>query len=190
MKICVYCASSNSIDSRYHEAAREVGRLLAEGGHDLVYGGGARGSMGAVADGALAAGGRVHGVIPHFMKELEWAHEKLTRLELVGDMRERKHRMLSEADAVVTLPGGCGTFEELFEVLTLKRLGVVRTPVVLVNTLNYFDELVRMLERSIEEGFMGDEHRALWKLVERPDQMLRAIADCDWPEDALGFAAR
>ena len=191
MRVCVYCASSNSIAPAYHDDARELGRLLAEAGHEIVYGGGARGSMGALADGALGAGGRVHGVLPHFMRELEWAHEQLSKLELVDDMRERKHRMLEHADAVVALPGGCGTFEELFEVLTLKRLGIVRVPVVLVDTLGYFDDLVRALERSVREGFMDDRHRNMWTLVRSPADVLPAITDGEaWPEDALGFAAR
>ncbi len=190
MRICVYCASSNAIDPAYHADARELGRLLASAGHSIVYGGGARGSMGALADGALEAGGSVHGVLPHFMQKLEWAHERLTQLELVEDMRERKHRMLAEADAVVTLPGGCGTFEELFEVLTLKRLGIVRTPIVLVNTLEYFTDLVRALERSVDEGFMGELHRRMWTLVERPGQVLAAIDSDAWPENAVEFAAR
>src|SRR5215470_15405192 len=118
--ICVYCASSRTCDAVYHDAARQLGRVLAGTGYSIIYGGGAFGSMGALADGALAAGGKITGVLPRFMQELEWGHPKLTELRLVEDMRVRKHIMLSESRGVVALPGGSGTLEELFEAITLK----------------------------------------------------------------------
>ena len=117
--VCVYCASSNACDPKFHDAARRLGGLLASAGCALVYGGGRAGSMGALADGALAHGGRVVGIIPRFMRELEWGHEDLTELHVVEDMRTRKHEMLARASAVVALAGGCGTFEELMEAITL-----------------------------------------------------------------------
>src|SRR5579884_3607112 len=139
MRICVYAASSQQCDPLYHDAAKRLGALLAQAGCTLVYGGGSAGSMGAVANGALAAGGEVVGVIPRFMADLEWGHGGLTRLELVEDMRERKHRLLTDSDAVVALPGGCGTLEELFEAITLKRLGLYFKPIVLLNTRGYYN---------------------------------------------------
>ena len=112
MRICVYCASSNQADPRFRAAAFRLGELLAEGGHQVVYGGGSTGSMGAVADGALSKGGDVCGVIPRFMADLEWQHPGIGNMQVVEDMRERKHRLLTDSDAVVALPGGCGTLEE------------------------------------------------------------------------------
>ena len=141
MRICVYCASSEHCDRIYHDAARTLGRLLAEAGCTIVYGGGAVGLMGSLANGALAAGGEVIGIIPRFMTEVEWQHPGLASLEVVEDMRERKHRLLTGSDAVVALPGGCGTLEELFEALTLKRLGLYFNPIVLVNTNGFYAPL-------------------------------------------------
>src|SRR5699024_8733240 len=114
MRICVYCASSQIADPVYREAAALFGGLLAEGGHTLVYGGGGTGSMGAVADGALEKGGEVIGIMPHFLLEHELSHRGLTQLELVDDMGARKYKLLTGSDAVVALPGGCGTLDELF----------------------------------------------------------------------------
>ncbi|MEO0652893.1 MAG: TIGR00730 family Rossman fold protein [Planctomycetota bacterium] len=175
MRICVYCASSDAPDERYRADARSLGALLAGDGHELVYGGGGRGSMGALADAALAAGGRVVGVIPTFMIEREWAHRGLSQLEEVEDMRVRKHRMLAEADAVVALAGGCGTFEELFEAMTLKRLELFHGPIVVLNTLGYYDELLRFLEKSVAERFMEPAHLGLWQAVETPRAALEAL---------------
>jgi uncharacterized protein (TIGR00730 family) len=145
--------------------------------------------MGALADAAISAGGQVHGVLPHFMRELEWGHDGIHRLEFVDDMRERKRRMLDASDAVVALPGGCGTLEELFEAITFKRLGLYSGPIVLVNTLGFFDPCIALLERCVEERFMSDAHRAMWCVVDEPEQVLRAIADAPaWSEEARGFA--
>jgi uncharacterized protein (TIGR00730 family) len=176
VQICVYCASSSEPDPVYRQAARRLGEELARAGHRLVYGGGGRGSMGALADGALSAGGQVVGIIPSFMVALEWAHGGLTELREVTDMRARKHGMLTASDAVVALPGGCGTFEELFEALTLKRLGLFDGPIVIVNTRGYYDGLVAFLELSVREGFMTQEHLRLWTVVREPEQVLAAIA--------------
>lgn len=175
MRICVYCASSDAPDPRHRQVARDLGRMLAEAGHHLVYGGGGRGSMGALADGALAAGGSVTGIIPTFMIEREWAHRGLSELHEVEDMRTRKDRMLTRADGVVALPGGCGTFEELFEAMTLKRLELFHGPIVLVNTLGYYDELVGFLEKSVSERFMTEEHLGLWQLVADPAEALAVL---------------
>ncbi|MCA9177311.1 MAG: TIGR00730 family Rossman fold protein [Planctomycetales bacterium] len=189
MRVAVYCASSKSCDRAYHAAARELGERLAEAGHEIVYGGGAVGSMGALADGALAKGGRVIGVLPEFMHELEWGHPGLDELEIVEDMRTRKHRMLSVSDAAVALPGGTGTLEELLEALTLKRLGIYTRPIVLVNTLGFYQQLVQLLEHCIGQRFMGDPHRDMWVLVNDPSEVLAAIdAAPPWDEAARSFA--
>lgn len=188
-RILVFCASSNSADPRYRADAARLGELLARAGATVVYGGGSNGSMGALAEAALASGGSVSGVIPHFMVELEWAHRGLDELKLVDDMYERKREMLRGTDAVVALPGGCGTLEELFEVITLKRLGEYTKPIILVNTNGFFDACVALLEQCVEERFMDQRHLGMWQLVRSADDVLGAIADApEWSEEARDFA--
>jgi uncharacterized protein (TIGR00730 family) len=189
-QVCVYCASSRSADGEYREAARALGVALASEEITIVYGGGSTGSMGALAEGALAAGGSVVGIMPHFMNDLEWAHRNLTRLELVDDMHQRKARMIAGSDAVIALPGGCGTLEELFEAITLKRLALYVKPIVLVNTRGFFDHCVGLLERCVEERFMDPRHLAMWAVVKRPDQVVEAIRNSPpWDREARSFAA-
>src|SRR5687767_4948030 len=149
--VCVYAASSKACDADYHDAARRLGVVLAERRFTIIYGGGRAGLMGALADGALSRGGRITGVLPKFMKELEWGHSGLTELHLVEDMHTRKHRLLTGSDAVVALPGGCGTLEELLEAITLKRLGIYLGPIVLVNTRGFFNPLLQLLASAIAE---------------------------------------
>jgi uncharacterized protein (TIGR00730 family) len=188
--ICVYCASSRRCDAAYHAAAYRVGEVLVDHGYGIVYGGGAAGSMGAVADGALARGGTVRGILPRFMMELEWGHPKLTELRIVEDLRVRKHLMLSESHGLVALPGGCGTLEELFEALTLKRLGLYVHPIVLLNTRNYFAPLIALLKHSVEERFMGTQHLDMWQVVDEPEEIPHALANAPpWSEAARDFAA-
>jgi len=191
MRICVYAASSDHCPPRYHEQAFRLGQHLAGAGCTLVYGGGSTGSMGAVANGALSAGGEVIGILPRFMADLEWGHCGLTRLELVEDMRERKHRLLTGSDAVVALPGGCGTLEELFEAITLKRLGLYLNPIVLLDTNGYWQPLEAfMLEQVIGQRFMNPEHGAMWCRVAEPDEVLPTIRRTPaWRQDAREFAA-
>lgn len=188
-KVCVYCASSQRCDAIYHDAARHMGEVLATRGFTIVYGGGARGSMGALADGALARGGKVIGIIPRFMLDLEWGHPQLTELRIVEDMRVRKHEMLSQSHGLVVLPGGCGTFEELFEALTLKRLGLYVHPIVLVNTRNYYAPLIAALEHMVAESFMGPQHLDMWQVVDTPDEVPHALETAPpWSEAAREFA--
>jgi uncharacterized protein (TIGR00730 family) len=164
--------------------------VLAQRGLAIVYGGGAVGSMGALADGALAHGGAVVGVMPRFMTDLEWAHSKLSELRIVEDMRARKHLMLSQSDGVVALPGGAGTFEELFEAITLKRLGLYLNPIVLVNTRGYFTPLLAMLEHAVSERFMAAKHLDMWQTVAEPEEVPEALANAPaWDAGARDFAA-
>jgi uncharacterized protein (TIGR00730 family) len=187
--VCVYCASSQACDDEYHEVARTLGGLLARAGCTVVYGGGRAGSMGALAAGALAAGGRIVGVIPRFMVDLEWGHDDLTELHVVEDMRTRKHEMLTRASAVVALPGGTGTLEELFEAITLKRLGLFLGPIVIVNTRGYYDALLDQLTVAIERRFMDARHAAMWTVVAGPEDVLPAIASsASWGADSRDFA--
>ena len=190
MRICVYAASSAHCDPVYQAAARRLGFLLAEAGATIVYGGGGTGLMGAVADGALDAGGHVIGIIPRFMTEVEWQHPGIANLEVVEDMRERKHRLLTGSDAVVALPGGCGTLEELFEAITLKRLGLYFNPIVLLNTKGFYAPLQAFMQQVIGERFMNAEHADMWSLVDVPEAVLPRIrATPRWHDHARQFAA-
>jgi uncharacterized protein (TIGR00730 family) len=189
LRICVYCASSQGCDPKYHRAASRLGAILAKAGVTVVYGGGRTGSMGALADGALASGGRVIGVLPRFMDDIEWGHQGLSELVLVNDMHERKRLMIQEVDAVVALPGACGTWEELFEAMSWKRLGLYTGPIVIVNTDDYYGPMFTMLERSIEYRFMNERHRQMWSVVREPEEVLDAIRSAPgWSERNRSFA--
>lgn len=188
-KITVYAASSGAIAHSYFDAASVAGRVLAENGFSIVYGGGSTGLMGAVAQAALDAGSEVHGVVPQFLKDLEVSHNFLTSLTVVNDMRERKHLMLHQSDAVLALPGGCGTYEEVFEALTLKRLGQWLGPVVLLNTNGFYDRLDDFLQHAITERFMAPEHAQMWSIVNEPEYIIEALYNAPaWGTDALKFA--
>ena len=188
-RVCVYCASSKIADEAYRADARALGALLAGEGVEIVYGGGAVGSMGALADGALSAGGKVVGILPRFMDELEWGHKGLTKLEIVHSMHERKMAMLAEADGAIALPGGCGTYEELLEAITWKRLGIFNQPIVLLNTKGFYDALAHALERCVEERFMNERHREMWSVVPAPGDVLPALRSApEWDDEARGFA--
>jgi len=146
--------------------------------------------MGAVANGALSVGGTVIGILPHFMNDLEWGHQGLTELRLVDDMHERKRLMAESADAIIALPGGCGTFEELFEAITWKRLGLYFNPIILVNIRGFFDPCIELLTRCINERFMDERHGLMWTVVERPEQVVQAIQKApEWDASARSFAA-
>ncbi len=190
-RVCVYCASSEKIPSVYHEAAARLGAELARHGVTLVYGGGGLGSMGRLANAALEAGGQVIGILPRFMTDLEWGHRKLTELHLVDDMHERKRKMLELSDAVVALPGGCGTFEELFEAITWKRLGLYLKPIVLVNVNGFYDPCVELLDRAIRERFMDTKHAAMWTVVAEPEGVMEALTGApEWTIEARAFAVQ
>ena len=187
--VCVYCASSERTDPLYHDAAARLGTALAAAGIGIVYGGGSLGSMGRLADAALRAGGNVTGVLPRFMDELEWGNRSLTELRVVADMHERKRVMLELSDAVVALPGGCGTLEELFEAITWKRLGLYFGPVVLVNVNGFYDSCLALLSRCVDERFMDEKHRAMWSVVPGPEAVVEALrAAPPWNREARSFA--
>jgi hypothetical protein len=188
--ICVYCASSSQVKPSYFDATARLGRILAEANLSVVYGGGSMGLMGQLANSILEAGGKITGVIPRFMCEVEWNHTGLTELILVDTMHERKEIMAMMADAIVALPGGCGTLEELLEVITWKRLGIFTKPIVIVNLDGYFDALIVMLNRAVDEHFMREEHRQMWAVVETPEAILTAIQNSvNWDTNARSFAA-
>jgi uncharacterized protein (TIGR00730 family) len=188
-RVCVYCASSTEAHPEHYAAARTLGRVLAEQGMTIVYGGGSVGSMGALADAALAAGGKLIGILPKFMNDLEWGHKSLTELRLVDDMHHRKRMMIEESDAIVALPGGSGTFEELLEAITWKRLGLVVSPIVIVNVRGFYDPLRELLDRAISERFMDERHGQMWTFVDHPEDVLAAIrAAPEWSAEARTFA--
>jgi uncharacterized protein (TIGR00730 family) len=188
--VCVYCASSRTSHPEYREAAFRLGTVLAGEGLGIIYGGGARGSMGALADGALSKGGRVVGVLPKFMADLEWGHPGLTALQLVEDMRIRKHLMLTHSQAAIALPGGSGTLEELLEAITLKRLGLYLNPILLVNTRGFFEPLIQLFTHAIRERFMDERHEGMWEVVDQPEQVPEALHRArSWSADARSFAA-
>jgi uncharacterized protein (TIGR00730 family) len=163
--LCVYCSSSDRIDPKYGQAAEALGRELVARGWGLVYGGGKTGLMGAVARGTKAAGGRVVGVIPEFMKARELAFDEADELVTVITMRERKLLMETRADAFVTLPGGFGTLEEIMEILTLRQLDVVRKPCVIYNQDGFYDDLLRLFERMLAERFFKPSNMELFRVA-------------------------
>lgn len=180
--ICVYCGSAGQVDPRYFEAAREMGAAIARRGLQLWYGAGSTGLMGAVADGALQSGGEVVGVIPEIFYTPKLAHFGLSRLEVVGNMHERKQRLADQADAFIALPGGYGTFEELFEILTWSQIGLHQKPVGLLNSLGYYDLLLSLVENARQQGFIYDIHRALLSSSSDPQELLDILQSYQPPE--------
>ena len=174
----MFGASSANIDARYADDARELGRRLAENGWRCVNGGGSVGLMGAVTDGTLDAGGEVTGVIPKFMVDNGWCYDRLEDVVVTADMHQRKQIMSEMADAVIALPGGVGTLEELLETLTWRQLGLVKTPIIILNSLGYYDNLLSMLSHAIDEGFMKQSHARLWQVATTPQQAIALLDDC------------
>ncbi len=190
MHITVYCASSGKVPEAYVAAARELGRLMAEGGHTLINGAGRTGLMGATADACLDAGGRAVGVIPQFMIEQRWQHEGMTRLVVTEDMHRRKETMAELSDACIALPGGVGTLEELLEIITWKQLGLYLKPIIILNTAGYFNPLLTQLAKAVDEHFMREQHRDIWRIAETPAEALRLAAETPlWDASVRKFAA-
>ena len=173
--ICVFGASNDGLKPQYVAAARELGNIMARRGWGCVNGAGNDGMMRAVTDGVLEAGGRVTGVIPQFMIDNGWAHDRLTTTVATASMHERKQEMARLSQAVIALPGGCGTLEELLEALTWRQLNIMPRPIVVLNTLGYYNALIAMIEHAIDEGFMKDSHRNLWRVVDTPQQAVDAV---------------
>ncbi len=169
-KITVFCAASSRVLPDYPKAAFELGRLLAASGREIIFGAGNIGSMNALADGALSVNGRVTGVIPEFMNILDLTHQGIGKPVIVRTMHEREHIMMKEADAIIALPGGSGTFSELLQAITWKQLGLIICPIIIVNTLNYFSPMIEMLNKAVEEDFMRAEYRRLWSVCSSPPE--------------------
>ena len=183
--VCVFCGASTGSNPAYREAAIALGKELARRQLTLVYGGGAVGLMGIVADAALAAGGEVIGIIPESLKSKEIGHNGLTRLEVVDGMHARKARMAELSDAFIALPGGLGTFEELFEVWTWGQLGYHGKPLGLLNVAGYYDGLLAFLRTSVASGFMGDWQMELLQADMSAEPLLRNLVQASGPDQAL-----
>ncbi|MDR0977200.1 MAG: TIGR00730 family Rossman fold protein [Prevotellaceae bacterium] len=188
--VCVYCASSTQINPIYFEAATRLGTLLGQRGLRLINGAGSIGLMRATSDAVLAAGGKATGIIPRFMMDEGWGTDTLTELVVVDNMHQRKQMMADRSDAVIALPGGCGTLEELLEIITWKQLGLYLNPIVILNTLGYYDPLLGMLEQAIEQQFMRRRHADLWCVAQTPDEAVELIYSTPpWDSNQRKFAA-
>lgn len=188
--VCVYSASSTKIDKAYFDAASELGTLLAQKQINLINGAGCIGLMAASADAALAAGGTVTGIIPHFMVKENWHHKGLTRLIETETMHERKRMMADMSDGVIALPGGCGTMEELLEIITWKQLGIYFNPIIILNVNGFYDPLLEMLERAIEGNFMRREHEKIWTVAHTPAEAVDFLYSTPrWNKEIRKFAA-
>ncbi len=188
-RVSVFCASSARINGQYLEAARELGKILASEGIAANYGGGALGMMGSLADSMLAAGGSIRGIIPGFMVDQGWSHPGVKDMLIVRDMHERKKVLTENIDAFIAMPGGVGTLEELLEMITLKQLGQVLVPIIIINTKRFFDPFLEMLERMIGEKFMRELHRDIWTVVDQPGEVLDAIRNSPkWDGTAIKYA--
>lgn len=189
-RIGVMCGSSEACDSRFHDLATSIGEALGELGHDIVYGGGAKGLMRRVADGALSKGARVDGYMPEFMVQVEWQHNKLTHLHKTKDMAERKELMRVNTDATLFLPGGCGTMEEFFEWLSCKRLGMYTGPLVIINFEGYYDPLIELLGNMQREKFHAPAHENMWSVANGLEDLAQVLEDAPaWSSDAIKNAA-
>ena len=173
--VAVYCASSTKIKPIYYEVARQLGRGLALRGVTQVNGAGNMGLMQAASDAALEVGGKVIGVIPSFMIEQNWHHTGLTQIIETQDMESRKQTINDMTDAAIVLPGGCGTLDELFEIITLKQLGVYLKPIIIMNIDGYYDYLLKHLERSMQENFMRDAHRDIWRVATTAEEAIDMV---------------
>lgn len=190
MRICIYCASSSKIDEVYFEATERLAKILVNSNIQIVYGGGGHGLMGKLADTVLSEGGKIKGIMPQFMNEVEWAHKKVTDFEFTHTMHERKAKFLENIDALIALPGGTGTLEELLEAITLKRLGQFTKPIIILNTNGYYDPLKMMLDRCVSENFLRPIHAEMWAFVQEPEEVITAInQSMQWDKNAISFAA-
>jgi len=172
MTVCVFASSSSHIDNEFGYAATTLGKLLARANMDVVFGGGGLGLMGKLADAVLENRGRITGVIPSFMKDEGWDHSSVSEMIITADMGERKKRMFAMANAIVALPGGIGTLEELTEAMTLKQLGILKAPIIMLNTLNFYNPLIDLLEHMISGHFLRHEHKRMWEVALTPEEVM------------------
>ena len=189
MRVCIFASSSSRINSDYADAASELGLLLSRAGTEVVFGGGGIGLMGKLADTIIENKGTITGVIPSFMKDQGWDHSDVNEMIITSDMGERKKQMFAMADAIVALPGGVGTLEELTEAITLKQLGLFRGPVIILNTLDFYKSLIDFFEHMVSENFLRHEHKAIWEIADTPEEVMTLLAKNDsWLWDPIKIA--
>ena len=175
MTVCVFAASSSRVDQKYCREAALLGSLLAGAGIDVVFGGGGIGLMNDLADAVIENGGRITGVIPAFMQAEGWGHNGVTETIVTRDMSERKKKMFEMSDAVIALPGGVGTLEELTEAITLKQLSLFHGQILILNTRGFYDSLIDFIDRMVDSNFLRKEHKGIWKVVNTPDEIMEAL---------------
>jgi len=188
--VCVYCASSTKIAPEYFEVATRLGELIGKKKLTLMNGGGKFGLMAATADAVVKNGGEAIGIIPQFMVDHGWDHDRMSKMVVVKSMHERKQLMADRSDAVIALPGGCGTWDELLEIITWKQLGLYANPIVIVNVDGYYDSLLAMFDKALEENFMGVRHADLWNVAQTADEAMDLIYNIPlWDKSYSKFAA-
>jgi uncharacterized protein (TIGR00730 family) len=189
MTVCIFASSSSQIDERYVEAASELGYLLARAEMNVIFGGGGIGLMGVLADAIIESNGSITGVIPSFMNDEGWGHPRVIDMIVTTDMGDRKKNMFSRADAVVALPGGIGTLEELTEAITLKQLGLFKGPVVILNTIGFYNSFIDLMAQMIAGNFMRQEHEGMWEIAETPQEVITALLNNNsWLDDPRKIA--
>ena len=189
-RVSVYCASSSKVDEEYKHQAYLLGTLLAQKGIVALFGSGSVGLMGELSKGVLDHHGSIIGIIPQFMVDEGWGNPNVTEQIVTQTMHERKKRMTEEVDAAIALPGGCGTLEELLEVITWKQLGLYHQPIIILNVNHYYDDLLRMLDKAVEENFMREEHKKMWIVVDDASKVIDAIEKAPgWHANAREIAA-
>jgi hypothetical protein len=189
LNFTVYCASSRKVDKKYFDATIALADELLKRNVTITYGGGAVGLMGTLADRYLEKGGRIVGIIPEFMVKVEWAHPKVKEMHIVRDMHERKRKLIEGSDAVIALPGGTGTLEELAEAITLKRLGRYNKPILLLNTHQFYQPLADFFQKMADEHFLNPQHLHMWQLFNTPEELWTTYdAFPDWLENSIETA--
>jgi len=189
MTVCVFASSSSRIDNGYAAAAANLGKRLAQSNLNVVYGGGGIGLMGKLADAVIENHGRITGVIPSFMIDEGWDHSGVSEMIVTSDMGERKKRMFELADAIIALPGGVGTLEELTEAMTLKQLGLYKGPIIILNTLNFYKSLIDFLGHMVSGNFLRYEHRGMWEIAESAEDVMNILAKKEgWLHDPRSIA--
>jgi uncharacterized protein (TIGR00730 family) len=189
MTVCVFASSSSRINSEYAIAASELGTLLAKAKMNVVFGGGGIGLMGKLADSVIKDEGKITGIIPAFMKEEGWDHPGVSEMIITPDMGERKKQMFALADAVVALPGGVGTLEELTEAITLKQLGLFKGSIIILNTLNFYKSLIEFLDHMVRGHFLRYEHKGIWQIASTPEEAMEYLVKNEiWIHDPRSIA--
>ena len=186
----IYCASSPRIDREYFRAADELTGILVQNNITIYFGGGKHGLMGQVATRVNLDNGKIVGVIPGFMKDENWHNEEIGEMIVVNSMHKRKETIFKHSEALIALPGGCGTIEELMEAITWKQLGLFNGPIIILNTRGYYDPLVTLLDKMVNESFLREVHRNMWSVINNPSEIMGAIKESPpWSVNARNFAA-